>query len=110
MILIILLTFTQGIIFFNVRKNKDESQPVVNKVEVEQVYIKDIDNYLSKLKNYNVINRSRDGESWIINVNIRGTKEELLSDLNLLDDFNIISYNIAFINNDGNMNLELKSR
>lgn len=107
---IILGAFIQGIIFLNSRENKKESQSVANIIEINEVYIKDIDKKLSDLNDCNVVNRTRDGEGWIIEVNITGTKDDLLSDLNLLDNFNIISYNITFNNNKGDMNLELKSR
>lgn len=107
---IILVTCAQGIIFLNSRENKKESKSIINIVEAKDIYIKDIDIYLSYLKNCNVVNRTRDDEAWIVDVNITGTRDELLSDLNLLNNFNIISYNIAFNNNKGDMNLELKSR
>lgn len=106
----IIITIIQGIIFFNIRWSKSESNSVTSIVEANPVHIKDIDKSLSNLKNYNILNRSKDGDYWIINLNMRGTKEELLSDLNLLGDFNIMSYNIAFIKSYGDMNLELKSR
>lgn len=106
----IFITFVQGIIYLYIRENKNESKSVLSVVEENPIYIKDIDKSLSNLKNYNVVNRSKDEEDWVINVNIRGTKEELLSDLNLLGDFNIMSYNIEFVKTKGDMNLELKSR
>lgn len=110
-ILIILATFMQGVILFRVRNNKiEESKPVISSVEVEPIYIKDIDKSLSNLKSYNVINRKREGEGWVINLKINGTKEEVIYDLKSLDHFIIKSYNITFNNDRGEIDLELRSK
>lgn len=110
-ILIVLFTFMQGAILVRINVNKaKESQVVINEVEKEPTYIKDIDKSLSNLKNYNVINRKRDGESWIINIKLSGTKEETLLNLKSLEGFIIKSYNMTFNNNKYEVDLELKSR
>lgn len=110
-ILIILFTFMQGTILVKINVDKaKESQVVISEVVKEPTYIKDIDKSLSNLKNYNVINRKRDGETWIINIKLSGTKEEILLNLKSLEGFIIKSYNMTFNNNKCEVDLELKSR
>ena len=109
--LTILITFMQVIILFIVRNNKiEESKPVISSVEVDPIYIKDIDKSLSKLKGYNLTNIKREGTGWIINIKINGAKEEVLYDLKLLENFIIKSYNMTFNNDRVELELELKSK
>ena len=109
--LTILITFMQGIILFIVRNNKiEESKPVISSVEVDPIYIKDIDKSLSNLKSYNLTNIKREGTGWIINIKINGAKEEVLYDLKLLENFIIKSYNMTFNNDRVELELELKSK
>lgn len=110
-VLIILFTFIQGVIFIRLRINtKEKSNPVISEIKNEPTYIKDIDESLSDLKNYNIINRKKDGDQWIINIKLSGSKEEILFNLNKLDTYIIKNYNIGFNNNNCEVNLELKSK
>lgn len=110
-VLVILVTFIQCLLLFKIKNNEaKDSLSVISEIEKEPIYIKDIDNLLSGLKSYNIVNRKREDEEWIINISLNGTKEEILFNLELLDNFIIKSYNIVFNNNKYEVDLELKSR
>lgn len=110
-VLVILVTFIQCLLLFKIKNNEvKDSLSVISEIKKEPIYIKDIDNLLSDLKSYNIVNRKREDEDWIINIRLNGTKEEILLDLELLDNFIIKSYNIVFNNNKYEVDLELKSR
>lgn len=109
--IVILITFIQGLIILVVGiGNEEESHSVISIIEEEPMQLKEIDEFLIDLMNYKVINRRKIENNWVINLKIQGTKEEIIYDLNALDNFIVNSYNIKFNNNNGEVNLELKSR
>lgn len=110
-IIVIITTFIQGLILFIERIEKTEDTvSVIAVVQEKTTYLKEIDLLLSNLRNYNVISRIKSENSWMINMKIEGTLEEIKRDLTQLDKFIIESYNININNEKAEVYLELKSR
>lgn len=110
-ILLIIFTVIQYVIFIGIKKDKEgKSELVVSKIENEPTYIRDINKNLVKLKNYNVTNIKREEGEWLIDMELKCTKDEMIYNLNLLDNFIIKKYSLTFSENMGTVNLELKSR
>lgn len=110
-VLITILTCFQLIIFFSAQtKTTEVTKSVINLEVKENKLIKDVDSLIVGLKNYKVISRVKDENSWIINIKLIGTKDEVIYDLKSLDKFIVKNYNINFKNDNYEVELELKNK
>lgn len=111
---ITILALVQGVFYYKNNKNVEN-----NNINIEEcIYeednvknIKDINTDLNIFKNNKIISYNKNGNEWIINMNIKGNKEEIheiLSDL--IEDYHINRYDLSYNNKIFTLELEIQGK
>ena len=107
---VIVITFIQVSIFIfsKEKSNKEEIQCIT---EVKNVkYIKDIENELSSMNNSKILSYNKKENDWNIRCILKGSKEEIISDLKKIDNYYILNYNLNYKENSIELEMELISK
>lgn len=100
-------------VFFINKINKEKNVIVysnVNSTVINHKSLKDINEELSCLKEKNILSANEINGKWYVKVKIQGNKEELLSEISKLKNYEISDYIINRTNGENSIMLEICSR
>lgn len=107
---VIVITFIQVSIFIFI-KEKPDKETIQCITEVKNVkYIKDIENELSNMNNSRILSYNKKENDWNIICVLKGSKEEIISDLKKIDNYYILNYNLNYKENSIELEMELISK
>ncbi|WP_300386037.1 hypothetical protein [Clostridium sp.] len=114
--LVIILTLIQGIFYY---KNKDKNNIENKNINIEKcIYkednaknIKEINKDLKVFGNNEIISYNKNEDKWIININLKGSKDEIKEALLILKkNYNINNYNLDYKNRIYTLKLEIQGK
>ena len=112
--LIIILSLGQGVFYYkninNIKKNNINSEECIYE-ENNVKNIKEINKELSLFEKNEIISYNKSENKWVININLKGNKEEIEEALLILkEDYHINNYDLFYKNKIFTLELEIQGK
>lgn len=112
-VFIIVLTILQSLVV-DFYKPKSDENDIIKNYSIENTkkvkYIEEIEKDLNSIKNLNIESYNKVDDKWNISCSISGKKEEVLSFLDKLNNYNIKNYSLEYEKENVVLYLEIISK